>query len=167
MKNFSNQFDGKIAIITGGTQGLGLATAQLLAKRGAAGLVICGRNAKKGEEAAASLTGDRCPTSFVKADLAEIADCQDVVAAARSRFDRVDMLVNAAAATDRGTIFDTTPELFDHMFKVNVRAPFFLIQETAKLMRSAKGDDTMHNVLSQPGHGGQPSITAYSASIGS
>jgi short subunit dehydrogenase len=56
MKNFSDQFDGKIAIVTGGTQGLGLATALLLAARGAAGLVICGRNAKKGEAAAASLT---------------------------------------------------------------------------------------------------------------
>ena len=166
MKNFSNQFDGKIAIITGGTQGLGLATAQLFAKRGAAGLVICGRNAKKGEEAAASLTGDRCPTSFVKADLAEITDCQDIVAAARSRFGRIDVLVNAAAATNRGTIFDTTPELFDRMFKVNVRAPFFLIQETAKLMRSAKVHGTIVNVLSQAIHGGQPFITAYCASKG-
>jgi len=80
MKNFSSQFDGKIAVITGGTQGLGLATAQLLAARGAAGLIICGRNADKGEEAAAALAGDHCPTSFVKADLAEVADCQNVVA---------------------------------------------------------------------------------------
>jgi NAD(P)-dependent dehydrogenase (short-subunit alcohol dehydrogenase family) len=47
----------------------------------------------------------------VKADLAEIADCLDVVAAARSRFGRVDVLVNVAAVTDRGTIFDTTPEV--------------------------------------------------------
>src|SRR3981081_2927869 len=166
MKNFSSQFDGKIAVITGGTQGLGLATAQLLAVRGAAGLIICGRNADKGEEAAAALAGDHCPTSFVKADLAEVADCQNVVAAARARFGGVDVLVNAAAATDRGTIFDTTPELFDRMFKVNVRAPFFLIQETAKLMRSAKVHGTIVNVLSQAVHGGQPFITAYCASKG-
>jgi NAD(P)-dependent dehydrogenase (short-subunit alcohol dehydrogenase family) len=166
MKNFNNQFDSKIAIVTGGTQGLGLATAQLLANRGAAGLVICGRNVDKGERVAASLTGDQCPTSFVKADLAEIADCQNVVAAARSRFGRIDVLVNAAAAPDRGTIFDTTPELFDKIFNVNVRGPFFLIQEAAKLMRSAKVHGTIVNVLSQAAHGGQPFISAYCASKG-
>jgi NAD(P)-dependent dehydrogenase (short-subunit alcohol dehydrogenase family) len=129
-------------------------------------LVICGRNIGKGQEAAASLTRDRCPTFFVKADLADIADCRNVVAAAQSHFGRVDVLVNAAAATDRGTIFDTTPELFDRIFNVNVRGPFFLIQEAAKLMRSAKVHGTIVNVLSQAVHGGQPFISAYCASKG-
>jgi NAD(P)-dependent dehydrogenase (short-subunit alcohol dehydrogenase family) len=166
MNNLSDQFADKIAIVTGGTQGLGATTAQLFAKRGAAGLVICGRNTEKGKEIAASLTQAKCETLFIKADLAQIDDCRNIVAAARSHFGRVDVLVNAAAATDRGTIFDTTPELFDHMFKVNVRGPFFLMQETALLMRSAKVHGTMVNVLSQAAHGGQPFITAYSASKG-
>ena len=166
MKNFREDFDGKIAVVTGGTQGLGAATAQLFAERGAAGLVICGRNADKGQEAAASLARDQCPTFFVKADLADIADCRNVVASARSHFGRIDVLVNAAAATDRGTIFDTTPELFDKIFNVNVRGPFFLIQEAAKLMRSAKVHGTIVNVLSQAVHGGQPFISAYCASKG-
>jgi NAD(P)-dependent dehydrogenase (short-subunit alcohol dehydrogenase family) len=166
MESFSKQFEGKIAVVTGGTQGLGAATAQLFADRGAAGLVICGRNTGKGQAAAASLVRDRCPTFFVKADLADIADCRNVVAAAQSHFGRVDVLVNAAAATDRGTIFDTTPELFDRIFNVNVRAPFFLIQEAAKLMRSAKVHGTIVNVLSQAVHGGQPFISAYCAPKG-
>src|SRR3979411_3391176 len=99
MKNFSSQFDGKIAVITGGTQGLGLATAQLLAVRGAAGLIICGRNADKGEEAAAALAGDHCPTSFVKADLAEVADCQNVVPVPRPGFAGATVLVKLPGET--------------------------------------------------------------------
>jgi NAD(P)-dependent dehydrogenase (short-subunit alcohol dehydrogenase family) len=164
--SLSEQFEGKIAIVTGGTQGLGAATAELFAARGAAGLVICGRSTTKGQAAAASLSRDSCPAFFVRADLADIADCRDVVATAQSHFGRVDVLVNAAGATDRGTIFDTTPKLFDKIFNVNVRGPFFLIQEAAKLMRSAKVHGTIVNVLSQAAHGGQPFISAYCASKG-
>ena len=66
---------------------------------------------------------------FVEADLARVEDCRRVVAEADARFGRVDVLVNAGALTDRGTILDTSPELFDRMFATNVRGPFFLIQE--------------------------------------
>jgi NAD(P)-dependent dehydrogenase (short-subunit alcohol dehydrogenase family) len=75
-------------------------------------------------------------------------------------------LVNAAGITDRGTIFDTTPELFDRMFAVNVRAPFFLMQEAAKIMRREKIEGTMVNILSMSAHGGQPFISAYCGSKG-
>jgi NAD(P)-dependent dehydrogenase (short-subunit alcohol dehydrogenase family) len=164
--SFKNQFDGRVAVVTGGTQGLGLATAKLFGARGAAGIVLCGRNREKGEAVAASLAREYCPTYFARADLAELTDCQHVMAAARERFERVDVLVNAAAVTDRGTIFDTSPELFDRTLNVNLRAPFFLIQEAAKLMRNTKVHGAIVNVLSQAVHGGQPFITAYSAAKG-
>ena len=66
----------------------------------------------------------------------------------RPRFGRVDALVNAAALTDRGNIFDTTEQRFNEIFDVNVRAPFFLIQETAAIMRREKiaGVDRQHPV---------------------
>ena len=123
---------GKVAIVTGGTQGLGEAIARLFAERGAAGLVICGRNAKGGERVASEISAAGCPTVFVQADLAKVADCRKVVAKADERFGRVDALVNAAALTDRGNIFDTTEERYNEIFNVNVRAPFFLIQETVR-----------------------------------
>jgi NAD(P)-dependent dehydrogenase (short-subunit alcohol dehydrogenase family) len=157
---------GKIAVVTGGTQGLGEAIARLFAERGAAGLVICGRNAKSGERVVNDISAASCPTVFVQADLSKVADCRKVVAKADERFRRVDALVNAAALTDRGNIFDTTEERYNEIFDVNVRAPFFLIQETVRIMRREKIAGSIVNIQSMSAHGGQPFITAYCASKG-
>ncbi|HZH12201.1 MAG TPA: SDR family oxidoreductase [Microvirga sp.] len=162
----SDQFKNAIAVVTGGTQGLGEAIARTLAERGAAGLVICGRNVERGEAVAREITAQGCRTEFVKADLSNMDDTREVVARADSAFGRVDVLVNAAGITDRGTIFDTSPELFDRMFAVNVRAPFFLMQDAAKIMRREKIEGTMVNILSMSAHGGQPFISAYCGSKG-
>jgi len=158
--------NGKVAVVTGGSQGLGEAIARLFAERGAAGLVLCGRNEANGKRVAAEIEAEGCPTSFVKSDLAVVADCRRVIAEADSRFKRVDVLVNAAGLTDRGNIFDTTEERFDEIFNVNVRAPFFLIQETAKIMRREKIAGSIINIQSMSAHGGQPFITAYCTSKG-
>ncbi len=158
--------NGKVAIVTGGSQGLGEAIARLFGERGAAGLVICGRNAKGGERVASEISAAGCPTVFVQADLANVADCRKVVAKAEERFGRVDLLVNAAGLSDRGDIFDTTEERFNEIFDVNVRAPFFLIQESARVMRRQKIAGSIVNIQSMSAHGGQPFITAYCASKG-
>ena len=157
---------GKIAVVTGGTQGLGEAIARLFAERGAAGLIICGRNSDNGARVAKEISAAGCPTVFVKADLAKVADCRMVVGEADKRFGRVDALVNAAALTDRGDIFDTTEERYNEIFDVNVRAPFFLIQEAVRIMRREKIAGAIVNIQSMSGHGGQPFITAYCASKG-
>jgi NAD(P)-dependent dehydrogenase (short-subunit alcohol dehydrogenase family) len=160
------QLEGKVAVVTGGTQGLGEAVARLFAERGAAGLVICGRQVEKGQGVAADLTRMGCPTQFVRADLSRVEDARAVPDAADRAFGRVDALVNAAGITDRGTVFDTSPELFDRMVAVNVRAPFFLMQAAAKIMRRERIAGAMVNILSMSAHGGQPFLTAYSMSKG-
>ena len=164
--NLKKQFAGKVAVVTGGTQGLGEATARLLAGRGAAGLVIVGRNARRGKDIAAELTDDGVKTRYVQADLAKVDDVHKVVAEADKVFGRLDVLVNVAGSTDRGNILNTSPELFDRIFAINVRAPFFLIQDAAKLMRREKIAGAVVNILSMSSHGGQPFIAAYSASKG-
>ncbi len=162
-----DRMDGKIAVVTGGTQGLGAAVARLFAERGAAGIVICGRNAVRGEAVAAAVNDETgCDVRFVRADLAKVEACRKVIAAADAAFGRLDILVNAAAITDRGTILDTTPELFDAMFAINARAPFFLMQDAAKLMRREGIAGTMVNIASMSAKAGQPFIAAYCASKG-
>jgi hypothetical protein len=158
--------DGKIAVVTGSTQGLGEAIAHLFADRGAKGLVITGRNAGNGAKVKAALEKKGVKTHFVQADLANIEDVKKIIPEAEKTFGRVDVLVNSAGLTDRGTILDTSPELFDRMFAVNVRAPFFLIQDAAKLMKRNGAGGTVVNIQSISGHGGQSFITAYCASKG-
>lgn len=161
------QLQGKIAVVTGGTQGLGAAIARLFAERGAAGLVICGRSRDKGEAKAREISRDTgARVVYVPADLAEVADCRAVIAQADTEFGRIDALVNAAAITDRGTILDTSPELFDRIFAVNVRAPFLLMQDTIKLMLRQKIEGTIVNIGSMSAKAGQPFIAAYCASKG-
>lgn len=160
------QLSGKIAVVTGGTQGLGEAIARLFAERGAAGLLIVGRNKKRGKAVAEDITRSGCKTVFLAAELADLAATRKVIPAAEKAFGRVDVLVNAAAITDRGTLLDTSPELFDAMFDVNVRAPFLLMQDAAKSMIGKKIAGTIVNILSMATHGGAPFIIAYCGSKG-
>ena len=164
LKNLS--LEGKVAVVTGSTQGLGEAIATLFAERGVAGLVITGRNEANGARVKAALEAKGVKTLFVEADLAKIEAAEKIIVATDKAFGRVDVLVNAAGITDRGSIWDTQPELFDAMFAVNVRAPFFLMQHALKVMRREKIEGSIVNIISMSGHGGQSFITAYSASKG-
>ena len=157
---------GKYAIVTGSTQGLGEAIARLLVERGAAGLIICGRNAERGNAVAAALNSDTCPVHFVQADLANAEDCRRIVAAADEHFGTVHALVNAAGVSDRGTIWDTTPELWDWIMAINVRAPFLLIQESAKIMRREGVEGSIVNIGSVSAYGSVPFLTPYATSKG-
>ena len=158
---------GKIAVVTGGTQGLGAEVARLFAERGAQAITICGRSVDKGRANAREIEERYCASvQLVAADLASVEDCRRVIAAAVERFGRIDTLVNVAAITDRGTILDTSPELFDRMFAINVRAPFFLMQDTIKVMRERGTEGTIVNISSMSSMAGQPFISAYCASKG-
>ncbi len=158
--------DGKIAVVTGSTQGLGESIAHLFADRGCKGLVITGRNEKNGARVKADLEKKGVKVVFVAADLAHMDDTRKVIAATDTEFGRVDAIVNAAGITDRGTIWDTKPELFDAMMAVNVRAPFFITQDALHLMQRKKTKGTIVNIISMSGHGGQSFISAYCISKG-
>ncbi|MCA3560014.1 MAG: SDR family oxidoreductase [Aestuariivirga sp.] len=158
--------DGKTAVITGSTQGLGEAIAHLFADRGVTQMVITGRNAERGARVKAALEAKQVRTVFVPADLVKLADVRKIVAACDASFGRIDALVNAAALTDRGTIWDTPEARYDELFDVNVKAPFFLMQDALQLMKKARTSGTIVNILSMSGHGGQDFLTAYSTTKG-
>ncbi len=156
----------QIIVVTGGTQGLGEDIARRAAQHHAAGLVICGRNEQRGARVAAELTEAGCPTLFVPADLASIDDCRAVIRATDERFGRVNGLINCAASTERGSVDDATPELWDRIMAINLRAPFFLMQEAARIMRREGRGGSIVNIGSINAHGGLPNLTVYSTSKG-
>ncbi|MGN7871431.1 SDR family oxidoreductase [Paracoccus sp. 22332] len=162
-----NRIEGRIAVITGGTQGLGAAIARLFAEAGAAGIVVVGRGVEKGQAVAKAITdATGVPVEMVAADLGDIDDVRGIVPAADRRFGRVDILVNAAGLTDRGNMLNTTPELFDRMFAVNARAPFFLMQDAAKVMIRECIEGRIVNIGSMSGLVGQPFLAPYAGSKG-
>jgi NAD(P)-dependent dehydrogenase (short-subunit alcohol dehydrogenase family) len=166
IETYSRNLTGKIAVVTGGSQGLGEAVAREFAARGATGLLLTGRNRERGEAVAAALRNKICDVRFHAVDLAGLAAVKTIVPACEKAFGRLDILVNAAGDTDRGTIFDTTPELYERIMAVNLRAPFFLIQDAAKVMRRLSIHGTVVNIQSMSAHGGQPFLSAYSISKG-
>jgi NAD(P)-dependent dehydrogenase (short-subunit alcohol dehydrogenase family) len=161
-----SSFDGRVAIVTGGTQGLGEATARLMAERGAAGLVIVGRNTERGEAVAADISASGCRTVFVEAELADLDRCRAVLTATEAEFGTVHALASVAAITDRGSVWNTTPEMWDRMMAVNLRAPFFLLQGAADLMQRTGVAGSIVTVGSVAGEGGAPNLLPYSVSKG-
>ena len=91
--DLAQQFQEKVAVVTGGTQGVGEATARLFARRGAEGIVICGRNQKRGNHVARELSTLGCRTIFVEADLVSDKDCFRVIDVAEREFNRIDTLI--------------------------------------------------------------------------
>jgi NAD(P)-dependent dehydrogenase (short-subunit alcohol dehydrogenase family) len=158
--------DGKVILVTGGTQGVGEAVAREAAASGAKALCITGRDAARGAQVAKDIAARFCPTLFIAADLGDAAACRRIVAQASERFGVIDGLVNAAGLTNRGTIENTSVELWDLLFAVNTRAPFILIQETVRRLQEAKRPGSIVNIITRSSHGGQPFLTAYSSSKG-
>ena len=162
-----NRVDGKYALVTGGTQGLGAAIARCFADNGAKGIITIGRNENKGREVAQKIKSETgCEVIYVKTDLAKVEQCRNAVSTAKKEFGKLDILVNAAGITDRGDIINTSEELFDKMIGVNVKGPYFLIQDTVKIMIEQKIQGSIINIGSVSALTGQPFISAYSTSKG-
>jgi NAD(P)-dependent dehydrogenase (short-subunit alcohol dehydrogenase family) len=162
----TQRLDGKVVVVTGSTQGLGAAIARRAARLGAAGIVVSGRDAPRGESVREELEGYGCEAAFVEADLAQVEPCRAIVHACEERFGRLDGLVNAAGLSSRGTLDDTTVELWDRLFAINARAPFLLMQEAARAMRRAGRGGSVVNIITMASHGGEPVLTGYAASKG-
>jgi NAD(P)-dependent dehydrogenase (short-subunit alcohol dehydrogenase family) len=153
----------KIVLISGGTQGLGAGVARAAAAEGAAGIAVTGRNAESGEKIAAELSAAGVRTRFIRTDLSDVDQARASVLETISEFGRIDCVVNAAGLTTRGTMTDTTPELFDAHIAVNLKSPFFIMAETIKHLREREAPGNIVNVISIAELGGQPYLAPYVA----
>jgi NAD(P)-dependent dehydrogenase (short-subunit alcohol dehydrogenase family) len=158
--------DNTVAVITGGTQGLGLAIARRLVAEGAKSLVICGRDGEKGAKAAAALEALGAQCRFVQADVALPDDCYRVVDTAVEVFGRVNALVNSAAISTRGGLLDTGLALWEEHMAVNLRAPFLTMQRAVHHMKARGAPGSIVNIISMAALCGQSYLTPYATSKG-
>ncbi|MCL4798554.1 MAG: 3-oxoacyl-ACP reductase FabG [Burkholderiales bacterium] len=151
----------KVAIVTGGTRGIGLAIVQAFLREGAK-VVYSGTSDDSVARARAELPTGAAGEGVV-ADLADLAQGEFLVERARVRFGGLDVLVNNAGVLSRADEWQTTPEDWDRVMGVNLRTVFFLSREAAKAMK-ARGGGSIVNIASVAGQiGGIAGSPAYSA----
>ena len=151
---------GKTAIVTGAAGGIGEAISKKLAELGM-NLVITGRKAQSLEELAAQLpTKVHCCVG----DLQELSFVDRLLAETKAQFGSVDVIINNAGLSHNCPVEEMTPELFDSIMRVNVRAPYFLCQ---KAVEDLKKSDcaTIINICSVVAHKGYPRQSVYKDNI--
>lgn len=154
---------GTSALVTGAAQGLGLAVAQELISDGCKKLVLADLNTD-GEGVAKALCKDGVEVSFIQTDMGDTDAAIAMVDEALARMGSVTALVNAAGNTERGSILDTSPELWDKINNANSKGPFFALQRFAQAAVEAGYEAAAVNILSIVVHGGLPFLAPYGAS---
>ncbi len=154
--------EGKVAIVTGGSRGIGAAIAALLAEDGAA-VVVSGRDADRLERTVKELEAQGHAVLPVVADAATREDAERLVEAAKARFGRVDILVNNAGITRDGLLLRMKDEDWDRVIEVNLRGAFLMTRAVSKAMVRQKSGGRIVNMASTAGVMGNAGQVNYSA----
>jgi NAD(P)-dependent dehydrogenase (short-subunit alcohol dehydrogenase family) len=154
----------RIAVITGSSAGMGEGIARVFAGEGAR-VVISGRDEAKGAAVAASIVAAGGEAAFQPADVQREADCRALIDKAVAVYGRIDVLVNNVGLSTRGNLEDTSVELWDRLFAVNVRSAFICMQQAVRHMKERQRGSII-NIGSINAYIGEPKLTAYSASKG-
>src|SRR5437899_8449882 len=152
-----------IALITGGTSGIGRATANKLAQLGIHVLVV-GRNLQRGKKTVSEIRAAGGKADSVSSDLRDAASARDVARqAVELGHGNVDMLINNAGMFPFGPTHETTEEVFDSVYSLNVKAPYFLVAELAPLM-AKRGKGAIVNVSTMVADYGVSGMSLYGSS---
>ena len=127
------RMDGRVAIVTGGTSGIGLAIAKALADAGAK-VVISGRSQERGEDALEALRADGLDAQFLSCDVGDAREVSALVGEVVSSHGGLNVMVNSAAINIVKPALDHAPEDVDALLSSNVRGAFFCAQEAARVM---------------------------------
>jgi 3-oxoacyl-[acyl-carrier protein] reductase len=152
---------GRVALVTGGSRGIGLAIARLLAEDGAS-VVVSGRDAGRLDAAVKELESLGAPVLGVAADAAKREDCDRLVEAAKERFGRIDVLVNNAGITRDQLLVRMKDDDWDQVLDVNLRGVFLMTRAAGKVMMRQKSGRII-NIASTAGAMGSAGQVNYSA----
>ncbi|MBI4588762.1 MAG: 3-oxoacyl-[acyl-carrier-protein] reductase [Candidatus Rokubacteria bacterium] len=153
--------EGRVAIITGGSRGIGRAVAHSLAEDGAS-VVVSGRHAGRLEATAKELEGLGVPVLVVVADVARREDADRLVGQTKDRFARIDVLVNNAGITRDTLLVRMKDDDWDQVLDVNLRGAFLMTRAVAKVMIRQKSGRII-NIASAAGAMGNAGQVNYSA----
>jgi NAD(P)-dependent dehydrogenase (short-subunit alcohol dehydrogenase family) len=151
------RLEGKVAVVTGGNSGIGLATAKRLQEEGAR-VAISGRNKRTLEEAVQTIGNG--VVAVVQADVAKPAELEKLYAEIKQKLGRIDVLFVNAGVAKFAPLADTPESLFDEAFDINVKGAYFTIQKALPLLNDGASIVLNTSVADQKGN---PGASAYSA----
>lgn len=155
--------DSSTALITGGTSGIGRATANKLARLGIH-VVVVGRNAERGKKTVEEIRAAGGKADFISSDLRDAASAREVAKRTIELGNgHVDIVINNAGIYPFGPTQEMTEEQFDRVFAVNVKAPYFLVAELAPLM-AERGKGAIVNLSTMVADYGAPGMSLYGSS---
>jgi 3-oxoacyl-[acyl-carrier protein] reductase len=153
---------GKVAVVTGGSRGIGLAIAGWLAEHGAS-VVVSGRDADRLQAAVKELEAHGAPVLGVAADAAKREDADRLVDVTRERFSRLDILVNNAGITRDALLIRMKDDDWDRVMEINLRGAFLMTRAASKAMVRLKTGGRIVNIASTAGAMGNAGQANYSA----
>lgn len=155
--------DSSTALITGGTSGIGRATANKLAQLGIQ-VVVVGRNAERGKKTVEEIRAAGGKADFISSDLRDAASAREVAKRAIELGNgHVDIVINNAGIYPFGPTQEMTEEQFDGVFSLNVKAPYFLVAKLAPLM-AERGKGAIVNISTMVADYGAPGMSLYGSS---
>lgn len=152
---------GKVAVVTGGNSGIGLATAKRFHEEGAK-VVISGRDQKTLDEAVKTIGGD---VVAVRSDVSKLADLDKLYKTVTEKFGKIDVLFANAGIAKFAPVTDSTEALFDETFDINVKGVYFTIQKALPLLNEGASIIINSSVASESGLSGGSIYSATKAAV--
>ena len=155
--------NGRVAIVTGASNGIGRAIAERLAQDGAMVIVNYGKSADKAKAVVAGIEAKGGQAVAIHADMSQMPEVHRLIRETVRRFGRLDILINNAGTFTRKALIDTTEEEYDRLFALNAKGPYFAMQEGAKVIEDG---GRIVNISTDGTHMGFSEATVYLGSKG-